>query len=453
MTGRESSAHGDQSQRPHMGLAEWRVVGLSTFGGALEFYDFIVYGVFAQYISAQLFPASTPLVSLINTFAVFAVGYLIRPVGGIVLGHFGDRYGRRKVFVLSLLAVSLATIGMGLTPSYATGGIAATIAFVAFRLIQGFCFGGEIAGAVTYIVEAAPRRAGAACGLLFALCGMGVVLAGGVNTLIHTFLTPDAAADYGWRIAFVGGGILGLVGYWVRGSLEESPQFLRIKAHAPRTPLRELVRDCPAQVLVGIGITAPLAVMNGLMFAHMPAYLTRLAGYPAPSVATAISLGITALSTFVVVFGWLSDSVPRRWLHRTGALLLLLGSWPAYQAIAGRDADLATLFMVTGLFGALINGTVGVMLADIFPTEVRFSGIAVTYNLSNGIFQGLTPLLATLLIERTGSLAAPGLWMMTGAGVGIAAGLWLFRYDGRILRPANAKNDGLSPVTAMETAG
>lgn len=419
---------------PRLGRAEWRVILLSSFGGGLEIFDFIVYGVFAAYISREFFPAADPLVSLVNTFAVFAGGYLIRPIGGIVLSHYGDRFGRRTVFTLSLLVMSLATLDMGLIPSYATWGATGTILFILLRLTQGFCVGGEMGGAVTYIVEAAPQRAGFGCSILFCLSGLGVAAASLVNVGVQAALPSDQAAAYGWRIAFIVGGLLGVAGFWVRNSLEESPAFEQLRGHVVRTPLVVLLRDHWRPFLVSTGIGAVVGALNGLLFVHMPGLLIRVLGYPGPAVANAVTLSILTLSVVLIGIGWLSDQVPRRWLFRAGCVAFVVGAWPAYQALAGRGADLIPIFVAIGLVGAFTNGTFGAIMADLFPTRVRFSGVAVSYALAMAIFQGFTPLVATLLIERTGTAASPAFWMAGIAALSIVSSLWLKRFEGRLVQ-------------------
>lgn len=413
-------------------FSSWKVITLSTFGTALEFYDFIIYGVFASYLSAQFFPSGNALSSLLKTFAVFAIGYLARPLGGILLAHFGDRFGRRSVFLFSLLAVSFSTVGMALVPTYASWGVTATVIFVVLRVLQGLCFGGEIAGAMTYVVEVLPRRAGLSCSLIFALAGMGVVLASFVNTGLQSSLAPEAMSAYGWRIAFGIGGVLGLVAFWIRGSLAESPAFLELRAQVPRAPIAEVLRNYGKATLVGLALTAPLAAMNGLLFAHMPGYLISVLHYDAKAVAPAVMSGIVSQSFFVVVYGWLSDSVPRIRLHRLGAALLLVGAWPFYHAIVDHQLGLVAIFVAVGLASGLVNGTVGALLADLYATPVRFTGIAFSYNFCNAIFQGLAPLVATLLIEATGSNASPALFLGFAALVGVGGGLGFKRFGGRI---------------------
>src|SRR5215212_10956496 len=185
-----------------IGAAGWRIVLLASLGGTLEFYDFVIFGIFAKDIADAIFPNPTPLVSLMVSFAAFAAGYLARPIGGIVLSHFGDRYGRRRVFLISIFVMSGATLGMGLVPSFARWGVAASALMVGLRLLQGFCLGGELPGALTYVVETAPRHAPFVCGVVFSCVTLGVAAATGVSLAVRTWLPPDLVPSLGWRLAF-----------------------------------------------------------------------------------------------------------------------------------------------------------------------------------------------------------------------------------------------------------
>jgi MFS family permease len=199
---------------------------MASLGGSLEFYDFIIYGIFAQYIAGQFFPASNPFVSLILSFSVLALGFLARPLGGVVLSGLGDRFGRRPVFLGSLFCTTVATILIGLLPSYQSWGLAAPLLLVTLRLVQGICVGGELPGAPTYAVEAAPERSGLACGVIILSVNVGVLVATLVNLGIQSVLPPAEVASHGWRIAFLMGGFIGCVSYLIRRSLEDSPEFL-----------------------------------------------------------------------------------------------------------------------------------------------------------------------------------------------------------------------------------
>lgn len=417
--------------RPSTVAVPWRMILLASFGGALEFYDFVVFGVFAPSIAAAFFPRADPVVGQMLAFAGFALGYVARPVGGVVLAHFGDRFGRRRVFVGSVLVVSLATLAMGLVPDYAMWGAAAPALLLGLRLVQGFCLGGELPGAITYVVETVPARASFVCGVVFACVNSGVLLATLVNLGVQTAMPPALVANYGWRIGFLLGGVLGLVGWWLRRALEETPAFGALRQIA-RVPLRDVLLTHPRPVLVGIATTAATACFNGLLFVHMPVYLGRVLHYDARLVALAQNAGIATLSVGLLAVAWLGDRVPRRHLLTAGATLLLLGSWPWYSAAAGHLVPLIPLLMIAGLGASFATGVFGAVVADLFPTRLRFSGVALSYNASFTAFSGTAPLLATAAISATGMVGAPALVMAACAAIALAGSLSAGRHSGRI---------------------
>src|SRR5512145_2336588 len=260
------------TSRDRISAAGWRIVLLASLGGTLEFYDFVIFGIFARDIAEAIFPSSSPLVSLMASFAAFAAGYLVRPLGGIVLSHYGDRYGRRRVFLWSVFVMSGATLGMGLVPSYAQWGAAASALMVTLRLIQGFCLGGELPGALTYVVETAPRIAPFVCGVVFACVTVGVAVATGVSLSLRSWLAPEVVPVLAWRIAFILGGLGGILSFVLRLSLEESPEFARMKSLAVRQPFRELLRTHLPHVAVGCALLGAIGCFNGLFFSHLSAY-------------------------------------------------------------------------------------------------------------------------------------------------------------------------------------
>ncbi len=414
---------------------QWRTIVLASLGGALEFYDFIIYGIFAQSIAKAFFPTSDPRVSLVLSFSVFAGGYLARPFGGMLLGALGDRFGRRGVFLFSLGAVSTATVLMGLIPGYASWGFAATALMVALRLIQGLCLGGELPCSIVYVVETAPRRAGFACGVLFCCVNSGVSLAALVSLALNTALSPEAAA-YGWRIAFVIGGVTGLASYAVRRKLDEAAAFAAMRGVASRTPLSEMFRGYPVEVLVGIGTSAATSVFNGMLFAYMPAYLVGVLHYDARAASLAQNVGLITTSIGLLAVAWLGDRLPRRYFLGLGSALLALLSYPFFRAVIDRSIDVVPLFMMAGLVAALINGTFAMVLADLFPTRVRFSGVAVSYNISQTLFGGTVPLIAATLVVSTGSPASPAIVVALFSTVAFGSTLMLKRYGGRVAETA-----------------
>ena len=411
----------------------WKIVLLASLGGTLEFYDFVIFGVFARDIAAAVFPATDPIVSLIASFATFAVGYFARPIGGIVLSHYGDRYGRRSVFLWSVFIMSGATLGMGLVPSYAQWGVAAAVLMVTLRIIQGFCLGGELPGALTYVVETAPRIAPFVCGVVFACVTMGVAVATGVSLGVRTYMDPSLVPAYGWRLAFILGGLGGVLSFVLRRSLEESPEFERMRSLASRQPFRDLLRTNFVHVAIGCALLAGTGCFNGLFFSHLPAYLSGVLQYDPRQAVLSQTVGVIASSIGILVTGWLGDRIPPRYLLRTGVGILLVFALPFYSALESRSINLTLICTLAGLAAGLTNGSFAVLLTDLFPTRVRFTGVALVFNVSFTIFSGTAPLVATTLIRDTGQASSPAYMMMFSAVLALIGSLWVERYGGNVM--------------------
>jgi len=397
---------------------------IASLGGSLEFYDFIVYGFFAHQIAAQFFPNASSLISMLFAFSVLAIGYVIRPLGGIVLSSWGDRYGRRPVFLGSIIVVTTATICLGLLPNFQSWGMTASILLILLillRMLQGFCVGGEMPGAITYAVEAAPHKAGLAAGIIICAVNVGVFLATFVNLGIQTYLSSVDAAAYGWRIAFLFGGACGIVSYWMRRNLDESPEFKEMHGAVVKQPFRETLRCHGKAVAAGAFTIAVMAGVNGILYGHMPAYLIQQLHYAPRTAAIAQNAYLIVSSLGLLAAGWMGDKVPRRYLLRTSAALLVMLSYPFYQALVMHTVNPVLLFVLAGAVFSLASGTWASVLADQFPVQVRFSGIALAYNISVVVFSGFAPLLATALIRETGSLAAPAYYLIGTCAVALVA--------------------------------
>jgi MFS transporter, MHS family, proline/betaine transporter len=429
--------------RDRITAASWRIVLLASLGGTLEFYDFVIFGIFARDIADAIFPGSSPLVSLMASFAAFAAGYLARPLGGIVLSHYGDRYGRRRVFLWSVFVMSGATLGMGLVPSYAQWGVAASALMVALRIVQGFCLGGELPGALTYVVETAPRIAPFVCGVVFACVTMGVAAATGVSLSLRTLLAPELVPVLAWRIAFILGGLGGILSFVLRRSLEESPEFARMRSLASRQPFRELLRTHATPVLVGCAVLAGTACFNGLFFSHLPAYLAGVLLYDPRLGVYSQTVGVIASALGILATGWLGDRIPPRYLLRLGVTLLVVLAYPFYAALAERAANLTLLLTLAGIVAGLTNGSFACLLTDLFPTRIRFTGVALVFNISFTIFSGTAPLLATTMIREMGTVAAPAALMIGCGLLALVGSLWTERHGGHVL----VINDARSAAT------
>jgi MFS family permease len=366
---------------------------------------------------------------LILTFSVFAAGFLIRPLGGVVLSHFGDRYGRRNVFVASVLVISLATMAIGFLPSYATWGTWASAALVLLRLIQGFCLGGELPGATTYAMEAAPHRAGLACAVIIVAVNLGIILGTLVSLAIHHFLLPQEAAAYGWRIAFVVGGILGLVTFRIQRALEETPEFKQMKGAIIKLPVAELLKQHGRQVVAGTLFTATVFGFNGILFSHIPAYLVRQLGYTPEQASLSQNVCVIVQTILVIAIGFVCDKLSRHRLLQLSAFFLMIGAYPFYRTLVEHSSNLLVIFALAGVATSLAVAVFGSLLAELFPTRVRFSGVALTYSLGATIFNGFAPLTATWLIRETGSPLAPAALIIFCAGLSLVVSLGMGRSD------------------------
>ncbi len=412
----------------------WKMIILASSGGGLDYFDFVVYAIFARYISVQFFPTTDPSTSILLTFAVFMIGFFCRPVGGMVLGHFGDRYGRKSVFIYSLLGMSLSTLAIGVLPTYASWGIWATISLVFCRIAQGLSVGGEVSNAQAYVVESAPHRASFVSGLSLCFVNSGVLLATVVNYVLQSWLTPADIGSFGWRIPFLIGGALGFAALLLRRTMQETPEFQAIKATASAAPLIEIFKHFRGQLVVGIGTSAIVGTFNGLLFAFMPYYLTNILKYSGTDVAKALNVALLTISSVMLLVAWLGDRLPKQWIMRIGAAAMLVLALPFFNVLTNHSADLLSLFMMVGLIGALPIGIYSILLGDMFPTRVRFSGSAFGNNIGVGIVGGVAPLLATWLISITGFQAAPAIYLMVVCLLTVVSTFWLPRYLGQILK-------------------
>jgi len=337
------------------------------------------------------------------------------------------------VFLGSVFVMSAATLGMGLVPSHARWGAAASALMVALRIVQGFCLGGELPGALTYVVETASGIAPFVCGVVFACVTMGVAVATGVSLLLRTLLPAADVAVYGWRLAFIVGGLGGVLTFVLRRSLEESPEFARMRSLASRQPFRDVLGTHAVPVVVGCALLAGTACFNGLFFSHLPAYLTGVLRYDPRQAVYSQTLGVVASALGILATGWLGDRVAPRHLLRAGVGLLLVLAYPFYAALAARRVNLTLLLTLAGLAAGLTNGSFAALLTDLFPTRVRFTGVALVFNVSFTIFSGTAPLVATTMIRQLDSVTAPAVLMIGCSVLALAGSLWVGRFGGHVL--------------------
>jgi len=404
-----------------------KTLSLAALGGALEFYDFIIFVFFAAVVGERFFPADIPeWLRQVQTFGIFAAGYLARPLGGIIMAHFGDLVGRKKMFTLSILLMAIPTLAMGLLPTYDAIGIAAPLLLLLMRLLQGAAIGGEVPGAWVFVAEHVPgNRIGIACGTLTAGLTVGILLGSVVATLVNTSLSQQAVHEYGWRIPFLLGGAFGLVAMYLRRWLQETPIFLEMqqrKALAQELPVKAVVVRHRKAVVVSMLLTWLLSAGIVVVILMSPVWLQKQVG-----LAPALTLQANSIATIMLCIGCLlaglaADRFGASKTFIIGSILLACSSWLFYHQVGAHPEYLFALYGLVGLCVGVV-GAVPYVMVRAFPAEVRFTGISFSYNVSYAIFGGLTPIAVTMLMGV--SPMAPAWYVLALSLIGLALGIWL----------------------------
>lgn len=381
---------------------DYRTLGLSALGGALEFYDFIIFVFFATVIGHLFFPPEMPdWLVMIQTFGIFAAGYLVRPLGGIVLAHYGDRYGRKRVFAFSILLMALSTLGMALMPTYATIGVAAPILLIVLRMLQGAAIGGEVPGAWTFVAEHVPfRRVGLACGFLTSGLSFGIMLGSLIAFAINSLFSAEDVAAYAWRIPFLLGGIFGLIAVYLRRWLEETPIFMEMKKSKSLTdklPLGLVLKHHMRGVIISALLTWVLSAAIVVTTLMTATFLQKLYGYTPTQALAGTSFGTLFLIFGVIIAGALIDRVGSGIFFMAASIFFGIATFTFYS-YAG--TSLETMFVLYGVMGLSVGmaGAVPYVMVRAFPASVRFSGLSFAYNVSYAIFGGLTPIGVTMAL-------------------------------------------------------
>ena len=389
----------------------YRIIMAASIGNALEWFDILIYGFFATTIAKTFFPAANATVSLLVTLATFGISYLIRPVGALMLGSYADRRGRKASMMLSIMMMMAGTATIALMPSYATIGIAAPIAVVFSRLVQGFSAGGEFGSTTAFLVEQAPERKGFIASFQFASQGLSYLLAAGFGAILTNTLDPASLESWGWRLPFLFGILIGPVGLYLRKHVYEGRTFQAAKAE--ESPVRTVFARQKGRMLLAIG-TLVLSTGTSYVILYIPTYAVRQLHLPASFGYTATVL-TGAILTFVTPFvGHLSDRIGRVRMMSAAGIVFTLTIYPVFRGL-GEHASLAALMAMmawVGLLKAVYFGALPALMAETFPVETRATGMAISYNIGVTVFGGFAPLIVATLIQATGSKQAPAFYLM-----------------------------------------
>ncbi len=410
---------------------DFRTLALSALGGALEFYDFIIFVFFAVVIGKLFFPPDMPeWLRQLQTFGIFAAGYLARPLGGIVMAHFGDLLGRKRMFMLSILLMSLPTLAIGFLPTYTVIGIWAPILLLSLRILQGAAIGGEVPGAWVFVSEHVPaRHVGFACGTLTAGLTGGILLGSLVATAVHHAFATAELESFGWRVPFILGGVFGLVSVWLRQWLQETPVFKEMQSRqmlADELPLKTVIRAHRAAIVLTMLMTWLLSAAIIVMILMTPILVQKLYGIPAETALQANSIATLFLSAGCVVFGALADRFGTGRVLMAGCIMLGLTSMWFYRQMSVTPQYINELYALCGFFVGVI-GVIPSAAVRAFPPVVRFSGLSFSYNVAYAVFGGLTPVLVSLLLSI--DKMAPAHYVLLLSVVGVLIGVYLRRRE------------------------
>lgn len=406
-----------------------RILIASLVGSSIEWFDYFLYGTVAALVFNQLFFVNEdPAIGLLLSYASFALAFFIRPFGGVIFSHIGDRIGRKKTLVLTLSLMGVATFGMGLLPTYQAVGIWAPILLITLRLVQGLGIGGEWGGALLLAVEYAPAEKR---GLFGAIPQMGVtigMLLGTIALSIMTLLPESAFMTWGWRLPFIFSAFLVFFGLWIRKGIDETPSFKKVKesGEVPKLPIVETLKNYWREVIIAVGAkvveTAPFYIFSTFVVS----YATSNLGFSRTATLTAVMIA-TIITTILIPFmGMLSDKIGRKKLFIGGTIGMALFAFPYFWLLQQKSVLLLIIATVIGLgvIWAPITAVLGTMFSEIFDARIRYTGITLGYQIGAALAGGTAPLVATALLNRFNNSYVPVAIYIIFASVLSLAAIW-----------------------------
>lgn len=414
--------------KPREQVGLFRTVTAGAIGNALEWYDFGLFGYFAPVISSQFFPSDDPRAALLNTFGVFAAGFLMRPLGAVLFGHLGDRMGRKGALGLSVLLMAVPTALVGLLPTYDRIGLAAPLLLLLVRLLQGLSVGGEYVGSMSYLAESAPAgRRGFESSWCNVSGGVGGLLGAGLAAVLTRVLSPEQVAEGGWRIPFLLSIPAGIVSWRLRRTIAESPCFTEVSqaGKIARMPLGESLRNDRGAFLTMAGLSLLASIGWYLPWVWLVTWLDDInqPAMPEWQALASSTLAGLVLTVLTPLGGMLSDRLGRRPVILAASIGYLMLSYPMFAWMSkGTFTAALSGQLVSAVLTALYGGASLAAFVELFPTRTRYSGLAFSYNVAVAICGGTTPLVATWLVNATGSTLAPAFYLMAAAlGTTVAA--------------------------------
>ena len=395
-----------------------RVVAASLVGATIEWYDFFLYGVIAGLVFNQLyFPGEDPYIGTLLAYATFAVGFLARPLGGIIFGHLGDKVGRKSALIMTLMIMGVSTVAIGLIPTYQSIGLWAPALLLFFRVLQGIGLGGEWGGAVLMTYEyAPPEKKGLYASLPQIGLSLGLCLASGVVALLSWTLTDAQFLSWGWRIAFLLSSLLVFVGMYIRLAVKESPEFAQIKAKnaESKIPFVEMIKNYPMNIIKGMGARYIDGVFFNIFGVFIISYLTKNLNISRTDALTGVMIAAIVMCFFIPYFGAMSDRLGRTRTYFWGSLITGFSAIPAFWLMTNFTDNVFVVWLSIviplGILYAMVYGPEAALFCELFDTRVRYTGISFVYQFSGIFASGITPLIATALLRENNGQP----WMVVG---------------------------------------
>jgi MHS family proline/betaine transporter-like MFS transporter len=409
---------------PYIDKTRQRRAVMAAFGNAVEWYDFVIYAFLSQTIAKLFFPSGDETVSLLIAMATFGVGFVMRPVGAIVIGAYADRVGRKQALLLTILLMGLGTAMIGVAPTYASIGWWAALLVVVARLIQGFSAGGELGSATAFMIEHSAKGKRGLSASWQQASQAGTLLVGTiVGASISGLMSKEELEAWGWRIPFLLGLLILPVGIYIRSQIDETPAFLELNRENAGKPLATLFRGNARQVAAGLGLVVVWTVCIYFFLVYMPTYAQRQLGISQSNSLFANGVALVALTVLVPLFGALSDKLGRTPLLVTGAGAICVFSYPLIflLTLVPTVAMLIAVQLTMAVLIAVFTGPAPAALGELFPTNVRSTGMSIAYNAAVAIFGGFAPFISTWLIAHTNNPLAPAAYVTAAAVISLAA--------------------------------
>lgn len=417
-----------------------RVVAAGAVGSIVEYFDFGVYGYLATILAAKFFVNENPTAALLATLATFALAFLLRPLGGVIFGHLGDRYGRKNALAGTVVLMAVASGLVGVLPTYAAIGVGATALLVLARCAQGIAAGGELGGAASFVAEYAPNhRRGLLCSTTQMGALAGALLASLTVTLLNTTLGAETMDAWGWRVPFLIAIPLGVVGLWIRSRLAETPKFAALEEKDQETvtaPVVQLFREHRGALAICVGLSVLLFSAYYVAYVYVNIHLQKVVGMPRNTAFWSTTATLAVATACMPLFGMLSDRVGRKPVFLGATVAALVLAYPAFLLLDSGGAIAIGAHIVLGLIDSALMGVAFSAYAELFPTSVRYTGIALGFNVGAALAGGTAPYVCTWLVDVTGSSLAPAWFLMGTAVVTLVAALRMRETAGTNLRDA-----------------